>query len=263
MPYKTSLFAKEPPNHDARLWRYMDLQRFISILDRKELYFPSAATLSKCDPFEGEPALEKIYAASQKGQDEMRWLRLNADLFKHLNFFNCWHMNDGESDAMWKLYSNGNDGVAIQSTVTRIKSCFDQSESEVYMGMVNYDGRHTLELSDRTDVVITDYMLKRPAFKHEQEVRLGTYRSDVNDTYFERGTLKHQGLNISVDDILLNPKTEGVNVGVDVEILIEKLFISPLSHGGFSDLVISITKKLGYTFEVVPSDMSRNPPLSG
>jgi hypothetical protein len=33
------------------------------------------------------------------------------------NFVNRWHMNEGESQAMWKIYAGDEAGVAIRSTV--------------------------------------------------------------------------------------------------------------------------------------------------
>src|SRR5215469_7893220 len=99
MPYQAHFAFIEPTDGNARLWRYMDLARLLSVIDTGTLFFPSVATLSEMDPYEGEPALARIRAAQARGADELRKLRLQRDIFKHLNFFNCWHMNDSESDA--------------------------------------------------------------------------------------------------------------------------------------------------------------------
>jgi hypothetical protein len=40
-----------PPPDRARLWRYMDFTKFVSLLDKEALFFSSAAILG--DPFEG------------------------------------------------------------------------------------------------------------------------------------------------------------------------------------------------------------------
>jgi hypothetical protein len=127
MPYQAHPSFIEPKNGNARLWRYMDLARFLSVLDSRALFFPSVATLAETDPYEGEPAPAKIRAAQARGAEALRAFRLNAEVFKHLNFFNCWHMNDGESDAMWKLYIKGSEGIAIQTTVERLKASFHNS----------------------------------------------------------------------------------------------------------------------------------------
>ena len=57
-----------------------------------------------------------------------------------------------------------------------------------------------------------------------------------------------------------SPGRKGVYVPADVSVLIERIVVSPFSPTWFSDLVVSLSKKLGYTFEVVPSEMSRSRP---
>jgi hypothetical protein len=48
-------------------------------------------------------------------------------------------MNDHESDALWKLYLKGSQGIAIQSTAERVKSSFEKTGTHpVYMAVVEY-----------------------------------------------------------------------------------------------------------------------------
>jgi hypothetical protein len=42
---------KTPTNQDIRIWRYMDLSKFLAILQKQSLFFPRATLLG--DPFEG------------------------------------------------------------------------------------------------------------------------------------------------------------------------------------------------------------------
>jgi len=109
----------------------------------------------------------------------------------------------------------------------------------------------------------SDYMFKRLAFQHEREVRVGANRSDVCMDFFDAtGFLKTPSPSVKVEDILLSPQRRGVYIEVDISVLIEKVVVSPLSPDWFSDLVVSASKKLGFNFEVVPSEMSRPSPLS-
>jgi hypothetical protein len=184
MPYQPHSAFVEPKDQNARLWRYMDFARFLSVLDRRALFFPSIATLSADDPYEGEPAFYRIEAARSVGKEELRRLRLQYQVFSHLNFFNCWHMNDDESDAMWKIYLKSGEDVAIQSTVRRLIACFRNTADIVYIGEVQYIDHNTLQPTlDNLDY--SNYMFKRLAFQHEREVRVGTFRSDVNVEYFD------------------------------------------------------------------------------
>jgi hypothetical protein len=242
----------------------MDLAQFLSILEKRALFFPSVATLAEADPYEGEPAFAKIRAAQARGTDALRTFRLNYEVFRHLNFFNCWHMNDGESDAMWKLYLKDSQGIAIQSTVERLRCSFHNSPAyTIYMGEVKYVDHATLTTPTDTLFGFSDYMFKRLAFRHEQEVRLGTYTSDVRGEFVDdAGRIKSPPPGGTIEDILLYPGRKGVYVDVDVPVVIKRVVISPFSPIWFSDLVTSLSKRLGYAFEVVSSEMSRPSPLS-
>ena len=262
MPYQTYIFGgvKEPSDKTARLWRYLDLAQLLAILDRQELFFPSIATLAEGDPYEGEPILNKIQAAREKGPEELRRFRLQVEVFKHLNFFNCWHMNDSESDAMWKLYVKGSAGVAIRSTVSRVMRSFDKVPDKVYMSEMRYADPDKLIATDASVIGISDYIFKRSAFQHEKEVRLGTNRCDVRMEFFDdQGILKAPEPGITADQILKFPARKGVYVAVDGATLVEAVVVSPYAPNWFSDLVGSLTKKLGYEFEIVASEMSRPP----
>jgi hypothetical protein len=172
-------------------------------------------------------------------------------------------MNDSESDAMWKLYMRGVEGVAIQTTVERLINCFAPAMDNVYLGKVEYVDHNTLAPSGVT-ISDSDYMLKRLAFQHEKEVRACVMRPDVRpDTYGkyfdESGIVRPLG-NINLEDIILYPHRSGIFVDVDVTTLIENIVISPLSPKWFSDLVISLIDKLHYNLKVAPSEMSRPSP---
>src|ERR1017187_2968717 len=49
---------------------------------------------------------------------------LNRGVVNEFNsraLISCWHENEGESVAMWKLYVSGREGVAIKTTVGRLE----------------------------------------------------------------------------------------------------------------------------------------------
>jgi hypothetical protein len=47
---------KPPDNIDGRIWRYLDFPRFVSMLDRKALFFVKASKFR--DPYEGTAVLK-------------------------------------------------------------------------------------------------------------------------------------------------------------------------------------------------------------
>jgi hypothetical protein len=263
MPYQAHPSFTEPEPGTARLWRYMDLAQFLLILEKEELFFPSVATLAEADPYEGEPLPAKFRAAQAGGPDDLRTFRVHCEIFKHLNFYNSWHMNDDESDAMWKLYLKGSQGIAIQSTVERVKASFQNTVTHtVYMALVEYiDYENFMPTS--MPFGSSDYMYKRRAFRHEQEVRIGTYNFDVRPEFVDNaGFIKVPKPSVTVADMLLYPDRKGVYVPVNISALIERVVVYPLASVWFSDLVMALCKRLGYAFEVVPSEMGRPSRLS-
>jgi hypothetical protein len=259
MPYQNHLALIEPANRAARLWRYMSFASFLSVLDRSALFFPSVATLAAGDQYEGEPPLTRIRAARSKGLDEPRRFRLECEVFAHLNFFNCWHMNDGESDAMWKVYLKASEGVAIQSTVAHLMGCFRKTPDIVYMGKVQYIDHTKFDPPPAPLGRYTDYMFKRLAFQHEQEVRVGTFRNEVHMEFFDEhsGFLRTPAPGVIAENILRYPERAGVYVDIDAAELIDKVVVSPFSPDWFSELVVSVCRKIDYSFEVIPSEMLR------
>jgi hypothetical protein len=171
-------------------------------------------------------------------------------------------MNDDESDAMWKIYVKDGAGIAIQSTVDRLKRCFDSTDRPVHIGVVQYIDY------DQTPPPVgfpgnSWFLFKRRAFRHERELRVGVWSEDVEIQY-----LKNDGSIGSPEDhdrqklTLRNPKKPGVYVPVDLNVLIDKIVIAPQSPSWFAELVSSITNRLGYSFTVEASQLRRMPPLS-
>jgi hypothetical protein len=263
MPYQAHPSFIEPKPETARLWRYMDLAQFLSILEKEALFFPSVATLATADPYEGEPLPAKYRAAEARGPEDLRTFRLYCEIFKRLNFYNSWHMNDGESGAMWKLYLKGSQGLAIQSTVARVKASFQNTVTHtVYMALVEYIDYDTFT-PPSTLFGSSDYMYKRCAFRHEQEVRLGTYNYDIRPEFIDRaGLIKVLNPRVPLADILLHPERKGVYVSANISALIERVVVYPFAPIWFSDLVTALSKRLGYAFEIVPSEMGRPSRLS-
>jgi hypothetical protein len=109
----------------------------------------------------------------------------------------------------------------------------------------------------------SDYMYKRRAFRHEQEVRIGTYNCDVRTEFVDdAGFIKAPKPSVTVADILLYPDRKGIYVPANISALIERVVVYPFAPIWFSDLVAALCKRLGYAFEVVTSEMGRPSRLS-
>jgi hypothetical protein len=226
MPYVARSYLDDPA--DLQVWRYMDIEKLLSILLDQALFFTSTRTIASDDWFEGQFTADELAAL---GLDPIVFKEIeekyHATLLSQL-FFNCWHMNNTESDAMWKIYVNGNGGVAIASTVARLKQSFRNSPEDISLGKITYAvGTH----GDHVDHPVRRYMRKKPAFSHEQEARLIFF--DQNKSHLGR---------------------PGVLIPVDVKVLIEQVVISPKAEAWFLSLTKNVVAKLGYDIKVVPSD---------
>ena len=125
-----------PANPSAKIWRYMDFTKFVSILETESLYFPRIDKLG--DPYEYAVPQESLKRWRQARPDEVS---LPFPIHKHFErclYVSCWHCNEYESAAMWRLYLKSDEGIAIQSTATRFAESFCGYEDPVYIGEVSY-----------------------------------------------------------------------------------------------------------------------------
>ena len=136
MVFKKHPVFKKPENENAKIWRYMDFTKFVSMLDTKSLYFTRIDLLE--DKFEGSvpksfyssmssekiEMLKAFYPKSYKSRIKksektaLKKSKKNLEINlarRKWTFVNCWHVNEDESAAMWKLYLKSNEGVAIQT----------------------------------------------------------------------------------------------------------------------------------------------------
>src|SRR5688500_1276653 len=122
-----------PPEPDAWLWRYMDFTKLLWILDRKCLFFTRADRLS--DAWEGSaptPNRERYRSLFSDKipqpfvEEYTRKISLIKEGMRRHTYINCWHENSCESAAMWKLYLQAGQGIAIRTRLDRFKACFER-----------------------------------------------------------------------------------------------------------------------------------------
>ena len=125
--------ATPPDVPEIRIWRYMDFTKFVSMLEHKGLFFPRADLLG--DPFEGslsymtplvrhmimvEP-LRTLGWSSEEIKSAVEQMIETRRLYQRWTMISCWHINDCESAAMWRMYTKSNESIAVQSTRLRLK----------------------------------------------------------------------------------------------------------------------------------------------
>lgn len=226
-------------NPNAKIWRYMDFTKFIALLETKSLFFTRSDKFE--DPYEGrlnqitiDYFKEEYYNSVQAEENikELAYKSIVEDFKESRKQFtvNCWHMNEFESDAMWKLYLKSNEGIAIQSTFQKLCDSFSLTEEEIYIGKVVYKdfNKYIIPINNN----FYRFLVKRKSFEHEREIRAIHWR--INSKIHKASTM---------DEVMLPTVEYGENMPVDIRTLIEKVYVAPNSPIWITDLVRSMLKK--------------------
>lgn len=219
---------KQPSDLDTIVWKYLDLSKFVDLLLYKKLF------MSRSDKFEDQ--YEGTF--SEPTFEEIRKLSLDNPAF--LDYYkthrknvviSSWHINEYESFAMWQVFTKKSEGLAIQSTLGRLQEalCFDK-DYEQHIGKVNYIDYKKEYIP--FDNAFFPFLFKRKSFQYEREIRI---ISDLTSN------------NLIIDN--------GLKIDIDIEKLIEKIYIHPKSENWYKNLVIDLVKRLGFDFEIEKSDL--------
>lgn len=249
----------EPVSDTTEIWRYRNLKRYISILDGEHLWFSRLDKFE--DPFEGSiPRKNKEYRTESYRQEIDRGRSTAREAYAYMSYVNCWYNEEHESDAMWQLCSNNGDGIAIKSTHGKLKQALrptpsthnpkkDTVEKAVF-GNVNYIDYN--EEQTPTNSILAPIFHKRNAFEFEKEYR-ATVQFQPDELIYGSDKSKEGWFDFSE----LNPA--GIPVPVDASKLIQEAVVSPTASDNFVETVKSVTKKYGYDFDVVQSDLHEDP----
>lgn len=224
---------RQPPPH-TRIWHYMTLAKYLSLLDRRALFFAQPKQFT--DKFEGsfQPGSEPILPLNPDQEKHFREIFHSPTGPRAQTAISCWHMNEYESAAMWAQYVTSDEGIAIRSTVQRLQHALNfDGLGEVHMGSINY---YPYQEKDPSNPIISLFH-KRESFAHEHE-----FRSLV-----------------VVDDIKTANELGGIQIPADLNILIERIYIAPNTRPWFTDLIKSVTAKYNVVADVIRSDLDKDP----
>ena len=244
------------PDKNTVIWRFMDFTKFISLISTSSLFFTRADRFE--DPFEGAKGLKK---------NKAKWDKFYLDFFEeaHRNLpdgvetkltdkqikieskrvlsemehggieslkrtlVNCWHENEFESEAMWKLYTkNMSEGIAIRTTYDRLYRSLNKNPS-IDIGRVNY-----IDYSEKFTGVNESFWYKRKSFEHEKEVRaiFVDYKEDYDF---------------------------GKPIKINLNTLIENIYVSPTAQNWFLDVVKETMKKYDLKKKINHSNLKAEP----
>lgn len=247
--YKEHIDFKNPRNLATKVWRFVDFTKFVSMLENQSLYFARSDKLD--DPFEGAfTKFDLVQLQSDETiEDGVKKAQIQnaTDIQKYYpktRFLNCWSMNEYESAALWKIFTNNNQGVAIQSTFQKFTECFSKSDQTIHVGQIDYLDYDNDSFG--TNNVYLPFLHKRKSFEYEHEIRaiIEDYPPELTSSEFEK-----------IDKI-------GIDVSVDLDVLIENIFVAPSAHVWFRDLIKSIGKRYGLEKPIIDSKLNDRPHLA-
>ena len=236
----------EPGGGDS-VWRYMDLARFVSLLDRSALFFTQASRM--VDKWEGS-----LGSFSLPMSDETR--RHIIEVNRQTTYLSCWHLSEYESAAMWDIYQREGRGIAIRTTWGDLTASVT-APWPIAGGKVNYVD--PTSVVSPTSAIHSPFMLKRKSFEHEREARLTLWANGKGGPDERRGRVPGvEGDIFYSDETTAEP---GYSVKVDLIRLIKWVYVSPDSPKWIEETIAGLVGRFGYEFPVVKSDLYSDPLL--
>ncbi|TEU16270.1 MAG: DUF2971 domain-containing protein [Anaerolineales bacterium] len=231
----------QPQNKSIRVWRYLDLAEFVWLLDKRKLFlsrldslnYPHEGSATQKDAliykrlfevFDRDLAEEYSQAISQCRQDS-----------RTATYVSCWHMNNAESHAMWRLYCGAEQGVAIQTTYEKLANSI--TEPDVYIGLVRYIDYDEDWFSQGDfvpnvgDSLIYAVMHKWDVFAYESEIRIVKTLYDPSQ------------------EVVEPEQPPGITLDWNLEEVIEHIYIHPYAPLFYFDVVKAIVRKFTPSLE--------------
>lgn len=219
---------KLPNDPNTIVWKYLDLSKFLDLLLSKKLFMSRSDKFE--DQYEGtfsEPTFEEIKKLSENNPKFLNYYKSHREKV----VVSSWHINEYESFAMWQIFTQNSEGLAIQSTIGRLQKALEaEVQYKQFIGEVNYIDYKKEYIP--FDDMFFPFMFKRKSFQYEREIRI------ISD--------------LSEREIKIN---DGLKINVDIDQLIEKIYIHPKSENWYKKLVIELVSKLDYGFIIEKSDL--------
>lgn len=208
MDTKNYLYIPQP-SRDSFIYRITSLPHLFALFEKKQNILVKPKKWE--DPFENFILRSKVRL--QNGE-------IAALAFHDQLYGQCWTLQSA-SDAMWRIYSPNADAVRLRTTVRKLaeslnKSCGEWGHVEAFIGRVKYLPNKLLVryanrvfrggaecLSSR--LFAQTLLVKRPAFKHEREVRLLFFPHDMSSASDDLYPYSVDP-NALIDQIMIDPR---------------------------------------------------------
>ena len=244
------------PKKNYQVVKYLDLTKFVSLLQRKSLFFCRLDKLE--DHFEGTTAKsnwqrrydfyanQHLLSPKFKKLNEEEILKNVEEHFeaerkmKALKTICCWNISNSESAALWKIYSDFNQGIMLVSKVTSIIEAFKNTDEDINLSEVKYINHSYDEMPDGNTMFPVIY--KHNAYSYEKELRL------IHTVKFGNG-LRYDWSKEEIE--------QGKYLNLDLEKLIDEIVLSPYSPKWYIKLIENLCETYGLKTTIMQSELSK------
>jgi hypothetical protein len=194
----------------GKVWRYLSFSRFVWLLQKKQLWLSRADCLG--DPWEIALAGDQLAhvisrhpptdilsdlvpepALQRSGRIIKKWRREA--------FVSCWSASDHESHALWRIYCPSSEGVAIQTSIARLR----ESVGHLPVYPVTYEIPGARKRTPTREDLVTK---KRLMFAYESEVRVVLFSDENPQLETPRGHSVQWDPEKSVESIRIHPEAD-------------------------------------------------------
>lgn len=243
----------------------MSVAKFLSLLTQRSLYFRKVAKLRHDDPYEGtlaqlnrefhqtissDPAFAKKMLGLQEelSQETLKLFspghqKEMSELWANISYVNCWHVNEYESAFLWSVYAAAGEGIAIRSTIGKLKSALQDSDRDLYMGLVAYKDYNTEAISTRN--FLHPIFVKRKSFESERELRV-LFTKDIDPVVGDLAATVNMAREFS----------DGHYIPIDIDQLINVIFVSPIMPKWYHDTIVAFAKIMNLDVEIKKSSLA-------
>jgi hypothetical protein len=220
-----------------KIWRYMDLPKFLDLLQSKTLFFARVDELRKSDKFEcaimRRPPNQKIDFENQikppviglgsiykKFIEQLEEDKINEKILNNV-FINCWHINEKECNAMWKIYSDKM-GLSITTSSDKLDDYLYQKVGEGNFCAMPVFYMGSEEISTKTaKTPFLSWFCKNEEFKYEKE-----FRCLIRDTCDSK-------------------QKSHIKLEIDLEQIIDEIYISPYAPNWYESCIKNLCNTYG------------------
>jgi hypothetical protein len=239
-------------NMDTIITRYMSFPKFVSFL-KDGLFIPNGKLFE--DKWEGWLPIKIMRKEAIKSYIETfhalaQWI-----------YVSCWHKEECENYAMWKIYGQISEAVAIDTTMDKLK-----------MAYLN-DYPNTLAILDEIDYALKEnqeqkYFSRVLRLINKKPIEVGIGQNYYHMKFFffkDKGfDFEHEVRLVALDESF-NLKASNTKAGIyvnfrSVESFIQKVKISPTAPKWFEGLVSDLLKRYGIATKIEHSRFFEQPP---